>query len=101
MIPSTVGVKRYLTSPTVDNEVKLTLKHNIEVLSFFTLQIMLQTVKYENAYNVMRISPCCSPHHGGRTTIGHRLHVKQCAAVSYMLTLTGLDLCKPVHKAES
>ncbi len=45
MIPSTVGVKRYLTSPTVDNEVKLTLKHNVEVMSFFTLQSMLQTVE--------------------------------------------------------
>lgn len=58
MIPSTVGVKRYLTSPTVDNEVKLTLKHNIEVLSFFTLQVMLQTVRHENESNVnMRIPP--------------------------------------------
>ncbi len=96
MIPSTVGVKRYLTSPTVDNEVKLTLKHNVEILSFFTLQIMLQTVRSENACNVTQMCPCCSPHYGGRPTTGHRLHVKQCTTVSYMLKLTGLGLCKPV-----
>ena len=87
MIPSTVGVKRYLTSPTVDNEVKLTLKHNIEILSFFTLQVMLQTVRNQNTCNATQMCPCCSPHHGGRTTIGHGLQVKQCTAVSYVLYL--------------
>ena len=96
MIPSTVGVKCYLTPTTVDNDVKLTLKHNIEVPSFFTLQVMLQTVRNENECNVTQMCPCSSPHHGGNTTFDHGLHVKQCTAVSYMLKLTGLGLCKPV-----
>jgi len=101
MIPSTVGVKRYLTPPTVDEDVKLTLKHNIEVPSFFTLQVMLQTVRYENECNDKQMFPCRRPHHGGKKTIGHGLHVKQCTAVPYVLIITGLGLCKPVQKAES